>query len=56
MDNQNSTELDQNMDLVVSLFQYYVEGVGILTIGTVGIVINLVALYILMKKQVKLQT
>ena len=40
------------MEETVAAFQYYVEGVGILAVGSVGVVINIVALYILFRKQV----
>ena len=43
---------DDGMYETVAAFQYYVEGVGILAIGSVGVVINIIALYILFKKQV----
>ena len=33
-------------------FDYYVEGVGILVIGLVGMAINIVALYILFNQKV----
>ena len=40
------------MEETVAAFQYYVEGVGILAVGSVGVVINIFALYILFRKQV----
>ena len=43
---------DDVMEDIVAAFRYYVEGVGILAIGSVGVVINIIALYILFKKQV----
>ena len=43
---------DDGMEETVAAFQYYFEGVGIMAIGSVGVVINIVALYILFKKQV----
>ena len=45
-------EKDDGMEETVAAFQYYVEGVGILAVGSVGVVINIVALYILFRKQV----
>ena len=45
-------EKDDGMEETVAAFQYYVEGVGILAVGSVGVVINIFALYILIKKQV----
>ena len=45
-------EKDDGMEETVAAFQYYVEGVGILAVGSVGVVINVVALYILFRKQV----
>ena len=36
----------------VELFQFVVEGVGILTVGSIGLIINSIALYILFRKQV----
>ena len=33
-------------------FKFYIEGVGILVVGLVGLVINVFALYILFRKQV----
>ena len=45
-------EKDDGMEEIVAAFQYYVEGVGILAVGSVGVVINIVALYILFRKQV----
>ena len=43
---------DDGMEETVAAFQYYFEGVGIMAIGSIGVVINIVALYILFKKQV----
>ena len=43
---------NDGMKETVAAFQYYVEGVGILAVGSVGVVINIVALYILFRKQV----
>ena len=43
---------NDEMEEIVAAFQYYVEGVGILAVGSVGVVINIVALYILFRKQV----
>ena len=40
------------MEETVAAFQYYVEGVGISAVGSVGVVINVVALYILFRKKV----
>ncbi len=37
---------------LVRLSKFYVEGVGILSIGLVGLVINVLALSILFRKQV----
>ena len=37
-----------------TLFKYYVEGVGILSVGSLGLIINIVALYILFRKKVRL--
>ena len=45
-------EKDDGMEEIVAAFKYYVEGVGILAVGSVGVVINIVALYILFRKQV----
>ena len=45
-------EKDDGMEETVAAFSYYVEGVGILAVGLVGVVINIVALYILFRKQV----
>ena len=45
-------EKDDGMEETVAAFQYYVEGVGILAVGSVGVVINIFALYILFRKQV----
>ncbi len=36
----------------VAIFQFLVEGLGILTVGSIGLVINIIALYILFRKQV----
>ena len=41
-----------DMEETIASFQYYVEGVGILTIGLIGIVINIFAMYKLCKKKV----
>ena len=45
-------EKDDGMEETVAAFQYFVEGVGVLAVGSVGVVINIVALYILFRKQV----
>ena len=45
-------EKDDGMEETVAAFQYYVEGVGISAVGSVGVVINVVALYILFRKKV----
>ena len=45
-------EKDDGMEETAAAFKYYVEGVGILAVGSVGVVINIVALYILFRKQV----
>ena len=42
-------------DNVVAWAKYFIEGVGILTIGLVGLVINVFALCILFRKQVSTQ-
>ena len=50
---QNAT-LQQNLEFesMLTTFQYYVEGVGIIVIGSIGLIINLFALYILFRKHV----
>ena len=51
--NQNAT-LQENLEFeeMLTTFQYYVEGVGIIVIGSIGLIINLFALYILFRKHV----
>ena len=50
---QNAT-LQENLEFeeMLTTFQYYVEGVGIIVIGSIGLIINLFALYILFRKHV----
>ena len=52
---QNAT-LQQNLEFesMLTTFQYYVEGVGIIVIGSIGLIINLFALYILFRKHVSI--
>ena len=54
---QNAT-LQQNLEFeeMLTTFQYYVEGVGIIVIGSIGLIINLFALYILFRKHVSSST
>jgi preprotein translocase subunit Sss1 len=40
------------MDKLVMMSKFYIEGIGIMSIGIVGLVINAFALYILFRKQV----
>ena len=51
---QNDTLLQQDLDfeLMLTTFQYYVEGVGIIVIGSIGLIINMFAFYILFRKHV----
>ena len=51
---QNDTLLQQDLDfeLMLTTFQYYVEGVGIIVIGSIGVIINMFAFYILFRKHV----
>ena len=51
-DSINDTLEEDDFDGTVSDFQYYVEGVGIIVTASVGLIINIFALYILMKKHV----
>ena len=55
--NQNAT-LQENLEFeeMLTTFQYYVEGVGIIVIGSIGLIINLFALYILFRKHVSSST
>ena len=49
----NAEEAKLNgMEETVEPFNYYVEGVGISIIGLVGLVINIIALYILFNRKV----
>ena len=52
LDSLNDTLEEDDFDGTVSDFQYYVEGVGIIVTASVGLIINIFALYILMKKHV----
>ena len=53
LDSLNDTlDDDDGFDGTVSDFQYYVEGVGIIVTASIGLIINIFALYILMKKHV----
>ena len=54
---QNAT-LQENLEFeeMLTTFQYYVEGVGIIVIGSIGLIINLFALYILFRKHVSSST
>ena len=44
--------MEETVEPANSEFNYYVEGVGISTIGFVGMVINSIALYILFNRKV----
>ena len=48
----SSEDLEYEDAVFVANFQYYVEGVGIIVTGSIGLVINIFALYILFRKQV----
>ena len=52
LDSINDTLEEDDFDGTVSDFQYYVEGVGIIVTASVGLIINIFALYIHMKKHV----
>ena len=43
---------DLEFENTVATFQYFVEGIGIIVIGSIGLFINLFAFYILFRKQV----
>ena len=57
---QNATvitlESDQSFRELVGWLRFYIEGIGILTFGVTGLIINVFALYILFKKQVRRRT
>ena len=43
----------ENENVMELIFKFYVEGVGILTVGSLGLIINILALYILFRKKVR---
>ena len=49
-----TTEEYFGLDQFAATVTYWIEGVGILAVGTIGLVINLIALWILFKKQVRI--
>ena len=44
--------MEETVEPANSEFNYYVEGVGISIIGLVGLIINIIALYILFNRKV----
>ena len=48
----NLNGMEEMVEPAISEFNYYVEGVGISIIGLVGLVINIIALYILFNRKV----
>ena len=44
--------MEEMVEPAISEFNYYVEGIGISIIGLVGMVINIIALYILFNRKV----
>ena len=54
MSNETFNETFIGFDEFAGKVTYWIEGVGILAVGSVGLIINLVALWILFKKQVLL--
>ncbi len=50
--NETSTVEKNDFGNVVATAKFYIEGVGILSIGSLGLVINVIALSILFRKQV----
>ena len=44
--------MEDTVEPAISEFNYFVEGVGISIIGLVGLVINIIALYILFNRKV----
>jgi hypothetical protein len=48
----NLNGMEETVEPANSEFDYYVEGVGISIIGLVGLVINIIALYILFHRKV----
>ena len=50
----NNTEDEPTGGEFPSKVTYWIEGVGNLAVGSVGLIINIVALWILFRKQVRL--
>ena len=48
----NLNGMEETVEPAISEFNYFVEGVGISIIGLVGLVINIIALYILFNRKV----